>query len=336
MRLDDIGSIASATSVDLGTLITEATDAVAAVPTTSGAATGVATDWVSDSDGQNFTLTIDGTEILNVTQGGGTPETIDAARLDTAIASFVSGSSGAYSQTGTLAGGDLVISKADGTDMVIALSSDFGTAGSFDEAGFVGTQTDGTEAVAAVPASPFTLSDLTLQIGDADPVTVEAGDYDTAQGLVDAVNAALGGEGVASLNDDGTMSIISQSTITVGGADAGTVFADTEYAASGSLTDVNVLTVDAANDAIYRMDSALTSVSDLRSTFGAVQNRFESTITNLATTMENLSASRSRIRDADFAAETAELTRAQILQQAGISVLAQANAVPQSVLALLQ
>ncbi len=67
-----------------------------------------------------------------------------------------------------------------------------------------------------------------------------------------------------------------------------------------------------------------------------MQNRFDSTIANLAVGAENLSAARSRIQDADFAAETAALTRAQILQQAGVSILAQANALPQNVLALLQ
>jgi flagellin len=69
---------------------------------------------------------------------------------------------------------------------------------------------------------------------------------------------------------------------------------------------------------------------------GAVQSRFESTVSSLQTTSENLTASRSRIQDADFAAETANLTRSQILQQAGISVLSQANSAPQQVLALLQ
>ena len=87
---------------------------------------------------------------------------------------------------------------------------------------------------------------------------------------------------------------------------------------------------------MQRVDAALTAVSSLRSTFGAIQNRFESTIANLSAVSENLEASRSRILDADFAAETAALTRAQILQQAGIAILAQANAAPQSVLALLQ
>jgi flagellin len=87
---------------------------------------------------------------------------------------------------------------------------------------------------------------------------------------------------------------------------------------------------------LLTLDFALQQVSGLRAELGAVQTRFESTISNLSVTSENLSAARSRIRDADFAAETANLTRAQILQQAGISVLSQANAQPQNVLALLQ
>ena len=105
---------------------------------------------------------------------------------------------------------------------------------------------------------------------------------------------------------------------------------------SGSLTDLSVSTVEGANDAILRIDSALDTVNGLRGELGAVQNRFESTIANLSTSVENLSASNSRILDADFAAETANLAKSQVLQQAGISVLSQANARPQQVLSLLQ
>ncbi|KGM08192.1 Flagellin protein FlaB [Methylophaga thiooxydans] len=193
-------------------------------------------------------------------------------------------------------------------------------------------------AVAASTATPYVLATdaLTIQVGDADPVSVEAATYETRQELVDAVNIALGGNANASLNDDGTLSISGSEDITIGGADAATFFAATSYPAAGDLTSVSVLTVASSNDVISRVDSALTEVSDLRSTFGAIQNRFESTIANLATTAESLSASRSRIQDADFAAETAALTRAQILQQAGTSILAQANALPQNVLSLLQ
>jgi len=112
---------------------------------------------------------------------------------------------------------------------------------------------------------------------------------------------------------------------------------------TGSLTptkdivnDVSVVTRSDASDALRTMDLALEQVNGLRAELGAVQTRFESTIANLSTSSENLSAARSRIQDADFAAETANLTKAQILQQAGTSVLAQANQIPQNVLSLLQ
>ena len=91
-----------------------------------------------------------------------------------------------------------------------------------------------------------------------------------------------------------------------------------------------------AQQAISIVDAAIQGIDSQRASLGAIQNRLESTISNLTNVAENVSAARSRIQDADFAAETASLTRNQILQQAGISVLAQANALPQQVLSLLQ
>ncbi|MEM7432323.1 MAG: flagellin [Pseudomonadota bacterium] len=114
------------------------------------------------------------------------------------------------------------------------------------------------------------------------------------------------------------------------------VTADETVAAATTLEGVSVGTVANANFAIARIDSALTDVNGLRGNLGAIQNRFESTIVNLQTVSENLAASRGRIQDADFAAETAALTKAQILQQAGVAVLSQANAQPQLALSLLQ
>ena len=84
------------------------------------------------------------------------------------------------------------------------------------------------------------------------------------------------------------------------------------------------------------MDAALTAVNTARADLGAIQTRFESVVSNLAINSENTSAARGRIRDADFAAETAALTRNQILQQAGTAMLSQANQVPQNVLSLLR
>jgi len=102
-----------------------------------------------------------------------------------------------------------------------------------------------------------------------------------------------------------------------------------------SLNAVNVKTQGGASNQIAAADSFINTLNTMRASLGAVQNRFESVIRNTQNTAENLSASRSRIQDADFAAETASLTRAQILQQAGVAMLSQANAVPQNVLSLL-
>jgi flagellin len=150
-------------------------------------------------------------------------------------------------------------------------------------------------------------------------------------------NAIAGG--LADATQRGTVTLSAQTQFTLGGAEEAVAgFTDNQAVALGveTLSDVDVLSVDNANDAMKRVDAALTTVSSLRSTFGAIQNRFESTINNLQAVSENLSASRSRILDADFAAETANLTKAQILQQAGTAILAQANSVPQNVLSLLR
>lgn len=100
--------------------------------------------------------------------------------------------------------------------------------------------------------------------------------------------------------------------------------------------DIDITTVAGALDALDAVDNALNTINLQRANLGAIQNRFESTIQNQQIAAENLEASNSRIRDADFAAETAELSRTQVLQQAGLSILTQANAQPQNVLQLLQ
>jgi len=117
----------------------------------------------------------------------------------------------------------------------------------------------------------------------------------------------------------------------------GAIAATTTIGDTGTaLNAVDISDVAGANAALAAVDAALTTINSSRADLGAIQNRFSSVITNLQTSAENLSASRSRIQDADFAAETAALTRAQILQQAGVAMLAQANALPNNVLSLLR
>jgi len=118
---------------------------------------------------------------------------------------------------------------------------------------------------------------------------------------------------------------------TVGTAQAGTVAELTDR-----ISDVDISSVKGAQDAISLIDSALAQIDANRSDLGAVQNRFENTIANLQNISENVSAARGRIQDTDFAAETANLSKNQILQQAGTAILAQAKQLPQAVLSLLQ
>ena len=193
-----------------------------------------------------------------------------------------------------------------------------------------------------------TLEDVVRIINEEISSAIAVGDLD-AKAIADAnLQAAL------RVDNDGTTKLTVTSSFDLGddaagatgafSVDGGTAEAlgdtinlfDNVDGAQVNLTDIDVSTREDATQAIGVLEGALNQVNSLRAELGAVQVRFENTITNLGVSSENLSAARSRILDADFAAETANLSRAQILQQAGISVLTQANAQPQNVLALLQ
>jgi flagellin len=134
----------------------------------------------------------------------------------------------------------------------------------------------------------------------------------------------------------GVVSFNSSSAFTVE-TDTGTTLINTSQASAAEyVTTVDISTVSGSNDAIAILDAALVAISDTRSSLGAIQNRLETTIANLSSISENVSEARSRVQDADFAAETSNMTRSQILQQAGVAMLTQANAQPQLVLSLLQ
>ena len=137
--------------------------------------------------------------------------------------------------------------------------------------------------------------------------------------------------GAVTLDSDKTFGIAS--TTGVAGV---SYFLGAQSSQLQAASTLDVSTVDSATRTLSTVDAALSAVNSQRASFGALQSRFETTISNLATTSDNLSASRSRIQDADFAAETANLSRSQILQQAGTAMVAQANQLPQGVLALLR
>lgn len=162
--------------------------------------------------------------------------------------------------------------------------------------------------------------------------TLTAGDQgdETGTGLDSATNFAAPVRGKITLSSSESIEFSDLAEAAKYGF-SGNITKDTT-----TLNSVSVDSVDAANDAMRRVDAALTTVNSIRADLGAVQNRFESVISNLQASSENLAASRGRIVDADFATETANLTRSQILQQAGTAMLAQANGLPQNVLSLLR
>jgi flagellin len=184
----------------------------------------------------------------------------------------------------------------------------------------------------------ITIADVEVKNGDT------AGTQATA--VANAINAKMDQTGVYAELDAaaGTFtlhSIKANEDLVIAGAGA----ADYELAAATTtaaastavqIEDIDISSFTGSQQAMEIIDKALTSVNSGRAELGAVQNRFSSTIANLAASSENLSASRSRILDADFASETANLSRTQILQQAGTAMLAQANSLPQNVLSLLQ
>ena len=212
--------------------------------------------------------------------------------------------------------------------------------GSFAAGGSVTAQGDNAAAainlVSAASGVTATNSAGTLTLTAADGreiLLATSGSGASGTGLTAATT-----EGKISLSINGSSS--TNSNITVGGANPGYagLAAGTTAGLQGgqAISVIDVSSAAGAGNALASVDSALAAVNSSRASLGAYQNRFTSAVNTLQTTTENLSASRSRIQDADFAAETASLTRGQILQQAGTAILAQANSLPNGVLALLR
>ncbi len=166
---------------------------------------------------------------------------------------------------------------------------------------------------------------------DAGSITIAtkdgSGDYGSAVALADGLIAT------------GAVELNSAKGYTLNGAGVTGLFAATGTTATSvktTITNTDITTADGAQSAIAVIDKAITAIDTQRADLGAVQNRFDSTVANLQSIVENSTSARSRIQDADFAAETAELTKQQTLQQASTAILAQANQLPSSVLSLLQ
>jgi len=214
---------------------------------------------------------------------------------------------------------------------------------------FAATQTGSAAAVNASAAN--SISGMQVNGVAIDTISWAAGTTGTnvANTIAGALNSRIGETGVYASVAGGAISLTSikdgrdfaytAGSVAVGESVGLTGVAASATAAAGTsafVSALDVTTFAGSQQALEIVDAALTAVNGARADLGAIQNRFTSVVANLQTSSENLSASRSRIRDTDFAKETAELTRTQILQQAGTAMLAQANQVPQNVLSLLQ
>ncbi len=234
----------------------------------------------------------------------------------------------------------------NGTSMVGAALTGTVTVNGVQTASVTTTGTTGTDRgliVTAINAISAATGVTAVDTGaDGTGVQLVAVDGRNVTHSFATLTAAATGLGAAATNRSTvTLTSASSSGISLSGAaEANAGFTDNQTVAATitgtAVSNIDVSSVQGANDALSSIDAALETINSSRATLGAVQNRFESVVSSLQERSENLSAARSRIKDADFAMETANLTRGQILQQAGVAMLAQANQLPQNVLTLLR
>jgi flagellin len=233
-----------------------------------------------------------------------------------------------FSVDGTGTTGSEALSKA--VQAINEQSSKTGVVASLnkDATGIVlSNNTGNTIAVGKTAAANAGDITVTKQVGKGDGSVTTAGTSQALAAASAAAGAAIAVAGYITLDSDKSFSVVSTSTVLA----SGTLNSDLKKVADLDITDFSK-----ASHSLKTVDSALQYIAGERAKLGALQSRFETSIAALQVTSENMSASRGRILDADFAAETANLSRTQILQQAGTAMVAQANQLPQGVLALLR
>ncbi|HTQ98565.1 MAG TPA: flagellin [Candidatus Acidoferrum sp.] len=287
--------------------------------TTSTAVTGTA---LAAGD-----LTINGKSVAAVSTA--TAKNI-AAAIHTADSSVTatattSVNTGAFSFTGSATGDTYTLTVAGVNIQATATGSSI-TGAQMDTALAQSGVQSALTAAGITASGSFANGDATFTDAQGNNVVISAAHTGSGSGGVASGTGT--NHGTITLSSAGKDIVIGGNHAAYAGLTAGTV------SETGNTLDVS--TVAGANAMITAVDAALNTVNGSRATLGAIQNRFESVVTSLQTSSESLSAARSRIQDADFASETANLTKTQILQQAGTAMLAQANQLPQSVLSLLK
>ncbi|GKS68299.1 flagellin [Nitrosomonas sp. PY1] len=311
---------------------------------TTGTAMGTATAPHDNSTPENgvtaetdLALTTSKGVATGISYAAGADAKTIAAAINTAASSIGITATATNSATlGSLSGAGTVSMTLNG-NTVSAVVTDKSDLSSF-AAAINGLQS--TTGVTASFATPNDKSVITLSTTDGRDIVINdfsnTDTLKTASVVAGTTTQTL--DGVADTDSTtitGKIELASSAgQITAGNANAD-VFGTT-VSAFNSVATLDLLTATNSQAALKTLDAALAQINSTRGDLGAIQNRFSSTIANLQSTSENLSASRSRIQDADFAQETANMTRGQILQQAGVAILAQANSLPNNVLSLLR
>ena len=320
---------------------------VAGVTASADATTGALT--LTAIDGKAIKIEMSGAATTATTglTAGTTAAGADSAIAKAAAINAISGQTGvtavatqAQTTLGTITanagidGGNVNYIKINGVKLGAIAA---GTAADFSDQGnnVVAAINAVSNQTGVTAAFDTTTSKITMTAQDGRTISIEAA------GTAATTNFGQATGTVANTYGGIKLSTTSSNGITLGGSDlsktnltAGYTASDTSFGAGVAAIDLT--TAAGAQNALATIDSALATVNASRADLGAIQNRFTSVVANLSTTSENLSAARGRIQDTDFAAETANMTKAQILQQAGTAMLAQANQLPQSVLSLLK
>jgi flagellin len=241
-------------------------------------------------------------------------------------------------QVGSNSGENITVGLRDVSADTLGATENFAVTGTL-----AATALAEAAAEADDPDTSLTFSFKENAAANTREIKVDLSGVTDSTSLTSAINAAVNGIGLSvtgagvvtgNFEEGGTLALAG--TTSTGGTMASAAL--TVSTAVGSTTyvdDLDISTAIGSSNAIDVIDNALAEINNSRADLGAIQNRFSHTITNLANVQENVSASRSRIEDTDFAIETAVMTKNQILQQAGTSILAQANQIPQAAISLI-
>ncbi len=323
---DNIGVIAAAADISGGNGVTAETYAVNGP---LGSSTGLAV--TAGDAASDIASTFNG---ASGSTGVTATATTTLTMQNLSLAGTVSFTLSAGNQAGTV-GSAVAISASiaavsDMTNLVTAINNQTATTG-------ISASLGSTNAsVVLTQSSGHDIEILNFNHSNAGGETIDiltnddAGAVDTDTLTQGAVTDSMVVGGKVTLDSYGSFSAVQTA------ADTTQFASQTTTSSLSAVSAVDISTQSGSNSALTVLDNALKFITNSRADLGAIQNRLESTIANLSSITENVSSARSRVQDADFAAETAALTRAQILQQAGVAMLAQANAQPQTVLSLLQ